>query len=287
MKKRISNIILILIFLVGLSVLLYPTVSDYVNKKNQSYAITEYNEEIEELTEEDFTRQFEEAMAYNQALLENPSAFYRPFLVEGYEETLRTPDTEVMSILYVPSIHIKFPIYHGTDEASIQRSIGHLEGSSLPIGGESSHCVLVGHRGLPSAKLFTDLDKMKIGDKFMLTTLGELMTYQVDQILIVEPEDSQELLIKPGMDYCTLLTCTPYGVNSHRLLVRGVRVENDETPVEIEDPTFVDSIVATVRVDYMMILVFSIAAVLFNMFLAVLILGRKNRGAKNEEKSKT
>lgn len=229
-KKKKGNFItvfLVLILIAGLSLLLYPTVSDYWNSFHQTRAIANYAEQVANLNEEEYRRIWEAAEKYNQSLLERDSAFsLTDEQKKEYEKLLDVSGLGVMGYIEIPSINCSLPIYHGTEESVLQIAIGHLEWSSLPVGGESTHCVVSGHRGLPRAKLFSNLDKMKEGDIFMLRVLDEVLTYEVDQILIVEPEEISALQIEEGKDYCTLVTCTPYGINSHRLLVRGHRVEN-------------------------------------------------------------
>ena len=253
MRKHLSTILLILIFLVGLSLLLYPTVSDYWNSLHQSRAIAQYAEQVANLDNEVYEQLWADADAYNRTL---PGMAQRYVLTdeerEAYKQLLDPSGTGVMGYVEIPEISCSLPIYHGTDEAVLQIAIGHIEGSSLPVGGESTHCVLSGHRGLPSAKLFTDLDKLDTGDTFILRVLDETLTYEVDRILIVEPHELSALEIEEGRDYCTLVTCTPYGVNTHRLLVRGHRVENQEEATAVRvtadamqiDPVIVAPLVA-------------------------------------------
>ena len=231
MKKqsKLTTVLLLLILLAGLSLLLYPTVSDYWNSLHQSQAIASYSENVANMDEELYAEMWEEAVQYNSEI----PARSNPYLLEGdqverYDSMLDVSGLGIMGYIEIPAISCSLPIYHGTDEAVLQIAIGHIDWTSLPVGGESSHCVLSGHRGLPSAKLFTNLDKLIVGDIFMLRVLDEVLTYEVDQILIVEPHVTQDLLIEEGRDLCTLVTCTPYGVNSHRLLVRGHRVETTE-----------------------------------------------------------
>lgn len=227
MRKHLSTILIILVFLTGLSLLLYPSVSDYINSKNQSRAITEYADSVSKLTEEEHKKMWQQAVEYNEELASHETNWkLSDSERKTYEDTLNVNNNGMMGYIDIPKIKATLPIYHGTDEGVLQRNIGHLQGSSLPVGGESSHCVLSGHRGLPSAKLFSELDKLSEGDQFMLSVLGETLTYEVDQILIVLPDEMDALQIEKGKDLCTLVTCTPYGVNSHRLLVRGHRVEN-------------------------------------------------------------
>ena len=228
MRKNLSTIILILIFLVGLSVMLYPSVSDAVNRKHQSRAVAGYAEEVEQLSDADYQTYFDAADAYNRQLNTTPNAFYKPDLVGGYAQTLDISGTGIMGYITIPKISVELPIYHGTDEGVLQVAAGHLEGSSLPVGGAGTHAVISAHRGLPSAKLFTNLDELEVGDRFTITVLDRVLTYEVDQISIVLPTEVDQLLPTEGMDYVTLMTCTPYGINSHRLLVRGRRIETPD-----------------------------------------------------------
>lgn len=233
MKKNRSNIILILIFLVGLSVMLYPTVSDYVNQKNQSRAVASYSEEVENLSDVDYQAYFDAANDYNRRLAETPDAFYRPEEVSGYTDTLDVSGTGIMGYITIPKIGVELPVYHGTSDGVLQVAAGHLEGSSLPVGGAGTHAVISAHRGLPSAKLFTNLDELEVGDTFTITVLDRVLTYEVDQISIVLPTETDLLQPVEGKDYVTLMTCTPYGINTHRLLVRGKRIENAENQKHI------------------------------------------------------
>ena len=249
-KSNIINILLVLIFLAGLSLLLYPSVSDYWNSLHKSRAIASYAEEVANLNQEEYERIWNAACEYNASLADRENKYLlSDEQKKEYEELLNVSGLGVMGYIEIPSIKCSLPIYHGTEESILQIAIGHLEWSSLPVGGESTHCVLSGHRGLPSAKLFTDLDKLEEGDIFLLRVLDETLTYEVDQILIVEPEETEALEIEEGKDYCTLVTCTPYGINSHRLLVRGHRVENQASAQSIRvtaDAVQIDSkIVAT------------------------------------------
>lgn len=233
MKKNRSNIILILIFLVGLSVMLYPTVSDYINQKNQSRAVASYSEEVENLSDVDYQAYFDAADDYNRRLAETPDAFYRPDEVSGYTDTLDVSGTGIMGYITIPKIGVELPVYHGTSDGVLQVAAGHLEGSSLPVGGAGTHAVISAHRGLPSAKLFTNLDELEVGDTFTITVLDRVLTYEVDQISIVLPTETDLLQPVEGKDYVTLMTCTPYGINTHRLLVRGKRIENAENQKHI------------------------------------------------------
>ena len=233
MRKNLSTIILILIFLVGLSVMLYPSVSDAVNRKHQSRAVAGYAEKVEQLSDADYQTYFDAADVYNRQLNTTPNAFYKPDLVSGYAQTLDISGTGIMGYITIPKISVELPIYHGTDEGVLQVAAGHLEGSSLPVGGAGTHAVISAHRGLPSAKLFTNLDELEVGDRFTITVLNRMLTYEVDQISIVLPTEIDQLLPTEGMDYVTLMTCTPYGINTHRLLVRGKRVETTESQKHI------------------------------------------------------
>lgn len=227
MKKGI-NILLIIIFFAGLAILLYPSVSNYINSKTQSRAVAGYSEALMDFTKEDFSEIWEEAENYNRELSVHTAQYKLTDSEREYYNTLLSvPGTDVMGYIDIPKLDVHLPIYHGTSEGVLQVGVGHLEGSSLPTGGEGNHTVLSGHRGLPSTKLFTDLDRMEEGDEFYITVLDREMAYVVDRISIVLPDDTRELAFTPGKDYVTLFTCTPYGINSHRLLVRGVRADLD------------------------------------------------------------
>lgn len=230
MKKKTKNlttILLVVLLFAGLSLLLYPTFSDYWNSLHQTRAISNYAENVANLDTDKYDQLWAAAQEYNASLLERDSDFaLSQEQQEEYDDLLDVSGLGVMGYIEIPEISCSLPIYHGTDESVLQIAVGHLEWSSLPTGGESTHCVLSGHRGLPSAKLFTNLDKLVEGDIFMLRVLDEVLTYEVDQILIVEPQETSSLKIAQGKDYCTLVTCTPYGINTHRLLVRGHRIEN-------------------------------------------------------------
>ena len=226
MRSRKIWIILTLGFLVGVSVLLYPAFSDYWNSKTQTRAIVNYESVLEYMEPEDYTAIFQEAYDYNRQLYEskvNPLLY--PELFPGYFEKLKVTDYGMVGYLKIDRIGVELPIYHGTSSEVLSYGIGHLEGYSLPVGSESTHSVMSAHRGLPSAKLFTDLDRVELGDTFQIIVLDQILTYQVDQIKIVLPNEIEDLQIVEGKDYCTLFTCTPYGINTHRLLVRGIRIE--------------------------------------------------------------
>lgn len=230
MKKNMSNFVLILLFIVGLSLLLYPSLSDYWNTFHSSKAIAGYSEAVANLNTEEYDRMLGEAVSYNEQLKKRENAYtVSEELAQRYPEILNLDGKGAMGYIEIPQIGVSLPIYHGTKENVLQSAVGHLDWTSFPVGGEGTHCALSGHRGLPSAKLFTDLDKLGEGDIFVLQILHETLTYEVDQIMIVEPHDSSALAAEPGKDYCTLITCTPYGINSHRLLVRGHRIDNLKT----------------------------------------------------------
>lgn len=230
MKKHLSTILLFLVFGIGLCLLLYPTVSDYWNSFHQSRAIAGYTDAVARINDEEYERLWADAVAFNESLKQKSGNRYvlTDEERERYNSLLNVSGSGIMGYIEIPSIQVSLALYHGTEEAVLQVAVGHIEGSSLPVGGEGSHCVLSGHRGLPSARLFTDLDKLTEGDIFLLHILDEMLTYEVDQILIVDPEDMEALEIVEGRDYCTLVTCTPYGVNSHRMLIRGHRIENEK-----------------------------------------------------------
>lgn len=226
-KERLVTLILMGVMIVGICLLAYPSFADYWNSFHQSRAVMTYAENVASMNEEDYEKILEEARAYNEELAESGIKWtMTEEEKEAYQNQLNVSGDGIMGYIKIQKIDVMLPIYHGTDEKILQTSIGHLEESSLPAGGESSHCMLSGHRGLPSARLFTDLDKLREGDTFTMTILNETLTYEVDRIWIVEPEDLSHLVIEDGKDYCTLITCTPYGINTHRLLVRGHRIDN-------------------------------------------------------------
>lgn len=234
MKDFLSKLLLFTILLIGLSLMLYPSFSDWWNSFHSSQAIASYSEQVANLNEDKYTEIWNAAREYNQSLLERSNSFIlSEEQAAEYEQLLNIGGTGVMGYIEIPSLDIVLPVYHGTDEGVLQIAIGHLEWTSLPVGGSSTHSVISGHRGLPSARLFTDLDQMAEGDLFLLRVLDEVLTYEVDQIRIVEPNQIQELLIQEGEDLCTLVTCTPYGINSHRLLVRGHRIQNLDESKEV------------------------------------------------------
>ena len=225
MKNRKVTVVLLISFLIGLSVLLYPTISSYWNSKTQTQAIVDYEAILKNYKPEDYSHIFEAAEAYNAALAALDDPFANRDKVENYWTTLDVSGSGMMGYITVPKINQELPVYHGTGNDVLAVAVGHYYGTSLPVGGESTHCVVSAHRGLPTATLFTYLDRLEVGDTFYFTILDRTITYEVDQIRIVEPNDASLLKIVEGKDYCTLLTCTPYGVNTHRLLVRGHQVD--------------------------------------------------------------
>lgn len=276
MKKNWSNIILILIFLVGLSVLLYPSISNYVNEKTQTRAVASYDAAVSEMDSADYSSLFEAADAYNEALNENRNAFYDPELLEGYEDILDVTGTGIMGYITIDKINVELPIYHGTDEGVLEIAAGHLEGSSFPVGGENTHAVISAHRGLPSAKLFTNLDEMEVGDTFTITILDRILTYRVDLISIVLPEEVDLLQIEDGKDYVTLLTCTPYGINSHRLLVRGHRIATEMArEVRVVSEAY--------QIDPVVIAPIMAAPLLFILLVGVLVRSGRRKKRKQEK----
>ena len=273
MRKHLSTILLVFVLLLGVAILLYPTLSDYYNSFHQSRAIASYMEAMETVDPNDYEVEWLNARAYNEGLKYKPNRFV---LTEEdlreYESCLNITGSGIMGYIEVPRINCTLPIYHGTDEAVLQIAIGHIEGTSLPTGETGNHCVLSGHRGLPSAKLFTDLDQMELGDLFVIRVMNEIMTYEIDQILIVLPEELDALALDPEHEYCTLVTCTPYGVNTHRLLVRGHRTENAELEKIIR-------VVADAQqIDPRLMAPVFAVPMLLALFIAMMIsTGRKNR----------
>ena len=224
MKKHSGTILLVLIFFVGLAVMLYPTISDYINQRNQTRVVNSYAQQVDGLSDADYTAYFDAADVFNQEIAADPDALFHAKQFTDYASTLDVTGTGIMGYITISKIGVELPIYHGTGDAVLQVAAGHLEGTSLPVGGESTHAVISAHRGLPSAKLFTHLDRLEVGDTFTITVLDRELTYEVDKISIVLPTEVEELKVADGKDYVTLMTCTPYGINTHRLLVRGRRI---------------------------------------------------------------
>lgn len=271
-KINFSTIVLLLILFVGISLLLYPTVSDYWNSFHQSRAIASYADAVSQVDEIDYEEIWQEAVEYNASLLGKSSRWILTDEErEHYNDILNVGGTGIMGYVEIPRIKVSLPIYHGVDEGVLQVAIGHIEGSSLPVGGEGTHCVISGHRGLPSAKLFTDIDELEEGDLFMMRVLDETLTYEVDQIRIVEPSELQDLEIEEEKDLCTLVTCTPYGVNSHRLLVRGHRVENQK------DASSIRVTADAQQIDSRMVAIILAAVVLTVLFIWMMVHSGKSR----------
>lgn len=256
----ISTIVLIIMLLVGLSVMLYPTISDWWNSKVQSRAVATYNEAVAEMDDGETERLLQQAHDYNEKL----SKIYSPMTnydqAGNYDNILNVSGTGVIGYISIPFIKVELPIYHGTSEEVLNIAAGHLKGTSLPVGGKNTHAVISAHRGLPSARLFTDIDQLVVGDTFTITVLGEVLTYEIEEILTVKPEEVEKLAIIPDGDYVTLMTCTPYGVNTHRLLLRSHRIETMyEHEVKVNpdavkvDPMLVVPIIAGV---FLLILMF-------------------------------
>ena len=232
MKRKIRSLLPVAALLLGIALILYPTVSEYINSKHQSRAIETYHEINTSLRDEERERILNRARDYNRRLAATEDSFFYPERVEGYDDTLDITGTGIMGYITINKINVELPIYHSVKESVLQIAAGHLPGTSLPVGGEGTHTVISGHRGLPSAKLFSDLDKIELGDTFTITILSELLTYQVDDIQVFLPYEVDTLKAVPGKDYCTLFTCTPYGINTHRLFIRAHRIDNaEEEPV--------------------------------------------------------
>ncbi len=282
LKRQLPNIIFGLIFLVGLCIFLYPSVSNYINSKHQSRAVTSYQEAVATITEADYNRFWQEAIKYNEELAQRPMSFkLTDEQLAEYNKVMDPTGTGVIGTIEIENIGVNLPIYHGTEENVLQVGIGHLEGTSFPTGTPTTHAILSGHRGLPSSKLFTDLDQMIVGDTFLLHILDQTFAYQVDQINIVLPDETQDLAIVDGKEYVTLVTCTPYGVNTHRLLVRAKRVDyNEETKLIVPADAM--------RYGNLVVAPFIAAPLILLLFVIFLILTRKpkeKKGSNNEVKN--
>ena len=271
MKKDKVGILLVLMLFIGVCGLLYPAVSQYWNSKTQTRVVENYQAILDSLKQEDYTAFFQEADAYNDALaaLSNPLLDYRE--LEGYDEILNVTGNGIMGCVAIQKLGVELPVYHGISDKVLNVACGHLEGTSFPVGGVNTHSVLSAHRGLPHARLFTDLDKMELGDTFQITILDRTFTYQVDQIKVVLPHEIDDVQVIEGEDHCTLLTCTPYGINSHRLLVRGTRIENAAPALYVTSDAYrIDSLVATPVV----------AAPILFILLIVLMVKYRDKGSK-------
>ena len=276
MKNHRSTILLILILLIGLSLMLYPSLADWWNSFHSSRSIASYVEQVANIDDAQYEELWDAAWDYNQSLLHRPNDFIlSDEQQEIYKSLLDIGGNGIMGYIEIPMIDVMLPIYHGTKESVLQIAVGHLDWTSLPVGGAGSHCVVSGHRGLPSARLFTDLDKLKVGDVFMLHVLNEILTYEIDQILIVEPQDTDPLLIEPGKDLCTMVTCTPYGINSHRMLVRGHRIESQEEAKVIRITA------DALRIEPLMVAPF-VAVPILLVLLIILLLPKQKKGSVQE-----
>jgi len=284
MRKNKTVLFLTLGFLVGICILLYPTISDYWNSKTQSRAIVDYESVLDQLEPEDYTVIFDKAHEYNKLLWETDFPLTDYPKVPGYYDTLCITDNDMIGYLKIDRIGIELPIYHGTSDDVLNIGVGHLEGSSLPVGGENTHSVMSAHRGLPSSKLFTDLDRVEKGDIFQIVVLNQVLTYQVDLIKVIEPTDVSNLQIIEGGDYCTLFTCTPYGINTHRLLVRGVRIETikEKPAIYVSNEAF--------RIEPLLVTPAVAAPMLFVLLIHLLVKYReppKNMQQKKKEEGGT
>lgn len=278
-KNGFSTFILLLLLLLGLSLLLYPTFSDYWNSMHQTRAIATYAENVADLDSDKYEHIWNDAKAYNQRISQRENVYaMSDEETEDYHRQLNLTGDGIMGYIEIPGIHVTLPLHHTVEESILQVAVGHIEWTSLPTGGEGNHTVFSGHRGLPSARLFSDLDQLNPGDLFMLRILDELMTYEVDQILVVEPHEVEALQIQEGKDLCTLVTCTPYGVNSHRLLVRGHRVENPEEAVTLRVTADAYRIEPLVLAPLMAVPIFLVA--LWILSIAESVSRRRKRGGK-------
>ncbi len=288
-NHRVSNLALVLILLAGAAIMAYPAFSEYWNSLHQSRAIMGYAQRVAELTNEEYETIWSSALDYNERLLKLPNRWmveHDEELKADYETQLNADGTGNMGFISIPKINVNLPLYHGTSDSVLQTSIGHIAGTSLPAGSPhtdeadylipdfASHCVLSGHRGLPSARLFSDLDTMEIGDVFYMTILDQTLTYEVDKITVILPEDTEELEIVPGKDLCTLMTCTPYGINTHRLLVRGTRIENEKKKLNVRITA--DGL----RIDPLYVAPFLAIPVLIMMVLWVLVMTSGHRKSR-------
>ena len=282
MKNKLFYIALVVVFLAGLSLLLYPTISNAYNAWLQSNVITNYSQQVNQLEQQVFEEQWEKAVDYNTKLTQRDNPYGLPEqLREEYTQNLNVADNGIMAYIEIPSIDVTLPIAHGTSNEVLSRYIGHIEWSSLPVGGVNTHCVISGHRGLPSSELFTNIDHLELGDVFYIHVLGQTLKYQVCHIAVVEPEDQRLLRIEEGQDLVTLVTCTPYGINSHRLLVRGIRTDTQgsDLPVDVQVKNEITAIDVVVLVSVILVAVAVVA------FLVVLTGNKKKKGGQQNEKT--
>lgn len=277
-KKNLPNIILAIFFLVGLGIFLYPSISDFINVMIQSREINRYENLVSELSLDDYNKMISDAQEYNKTLVENTLAKNTENAPKtNYKNLLSVDNSGIMGYLYISKIDVKLPIYHGTSASTLQSGIGHLEGSSLPVEGESTHVVISGHTGLPSAKLLTDLVELEVGDTFKIDVLNKKYTYEIDQILVVEPDETDALEIVPNKQYATIITCTPYGVNTHRLLVRGVLKENVVNDKITSDASIIDSSVIVPIISIPLIIL---------LFIIMINIRKKRRDREENEENK-
>lgn len=277
MKKHLSTIFFGIIFLIGLLLVLYPTVSNFLSNREQKKVIREYSNIVNNMDKEEKEAMYNEAVDYNKEIYEKGMIDYsNPDAVQGYNDILDVSGTEIMGYISIPKINVELPIYHGTSDGVLQVAVGHLEGSSLPVGGENTHCVLSGHRGLPSADLFTHLDRLNVHDIFTISVLDKTLVYEIDQIKVVAPGDTQYLQIEDGKDYCTLLTCTPYGINTHRLLVRGVRV------ADLDDKDNIYVYADAYKIDTKTVTVLMAVPLTLLLLLGMVVHIRRNKKRKQE-----
>lgn len=291
MRKKLSTILIILIFLLGLGITLYPTISNYIAEKNQMKNIQIMENKIEKMDPEEVARIKAEAMEYNDAL--TGDGIKDPFipgsgvvLPDNYNEIMDFGNG-VMAKLIVPAIDVELPIYHGTDDEILGKGVGHLKETAFPIGGEGTHCVISGHTGLPSAKLLTDLDEVEIGDCFYIKAMDETLAYQIDDIHSVEPHDTSDLKPVKGKDYLTIITCTPYGINTHRLIVRGVRIPYTEPEVEEQGPEIIETVIGLQDVGWGVVgaVIGGVVFVILILLIIILKLGKKEKKGKEDKEN--
>lgn len=280
-KRHLITLILVLIGLIGAGLIAYPSFSNWWNTFHQARAVASYAEAVANLDREDYDRIIGEAQAYNARLAETGIIWQlNDAQLQEYKSILDINGSGIMGYIDIPKIHITLPIYHGIDDSVLQVAIGHLTGTSLPVGGEGSHCVVSGHRGLPSARLFTDLDKIVEGDTWTINVLDRTLTYEADQIRVVEPTDLSNLQIEKGQDYCTLVTCTPYGINTHRLLVRGHRIPNAQGDANV--------VADALQIETTYVAAFVAVPILIVLFVAaMLMMGRNSRKKGNDKNRQT
>jgi len=291
MKRKLSIVFMILIFLTGFGIMLYPIISNAYVEYKQKNLINEYEEVVKNIDDDTKNKEIEHARDYNKLLIGtaivtdpfDPEAQKRLEESSDYFNILNLDEKGVMGYIVIPKINVNLPIYHGTSEEVLQKGVGHLQNTSLPVGGESTHAVLSGHTGLSSAKLFTDLDKLEEGNIFYIKTLGETFAYEVDQIKVVEPHETSDLLIESDKDYVTLVTCTPYSINTHRLLVRGTRVPYTEEVEEEIEKEEKENIGSTWRDEYFKALVVGLGGLaILGLIIFIIVLIAKKKGRKKE-----